>query len=88
MAADSGEWRDDSTFVVRLIAATEIVPSVKGLVPFSTRPADLRVSTAGGAGLPGALIQNRGVSEDRTASSAVAPADPSARSDHRDELSC
>lgn len=67
----SGEWRDDSTFVVRLIDPTDIVPSVAGRVPFSTRPSDLRVSTAGGAGLPGALIQNRGVSLDRTASASV-----------------
>ena len=65
------EWRDDSTFVVRLLDPTDVVPSVEGLVPFSTRPSDLRVSTAGGANLPGALIQNRGVSADRTADPTV-----------------
>lgn len=40
-------------------------------MPFSTRPSDLEVSTAGGAGLPGALITNRGVSLDRTADADV-----------------
>lgn len=67
----SGEWRDDSTFVVRLIDPTDIIPSVEGLVPFSTRPSDLRVSTAGGEGLSGAIIQNRGVSMDRVASASI-----------------
>lgn len=70
----SGEWRDDSTFVVGLIDPTDIIPSVAGRVPFSTRPAHLEVATAGSLGppmLPGALIQNRGVSSDRIASSSV-----------------
>ena len=67
----SGEWTDDSTFQIVLIDPTDIIPSVADAVPFSTRPSDLRVTTAGGDGLPGALIQNRAASADRIASSAV-----------------
>ena len=63
----SGEWRDDSTFVVRLIDPIDVVPSVADDVPFSTRSANMRISTAGGVGRTGALIQNRGVSADRIA---------------------
>ena len=55
----SGEWTDDSTFVVKLMDPKDIIPSVEGLVPFSTRPSDLSVGTAGGSGRPGALVQDR-----------------------------
>ena len=55
----SGEWTDDSTFVVTIIDPIDVIPSVAGRVPYSTRPSDLAVATAGGAGLPGAMLQNR-----------------------------
>ena len=41
----SGEWTDDSTFVVTIIDPIDVIPSVAGRVPYSTRP-----SSAGGAG--------------------------------------
>ena len=31
----SGEWTDDSTFVVVIIDPADSIPTVKGLVPFS-----------------------------------------------------
>lgn len=49
----------------------DIVPSVSDNVPFSTRSVGMQVSTAGGIGLSGALIQNRGVSSDRVADPTV-----------------
>ena len=55
----SGEWTDDSTFVVTIIDPIDVIPSVAGRIPYSTRASDLAVATAGGAGLPGAMLQNR-----------------------------
>ena len=54
---------------VTIIDPVDVVPSVPGQVPFSTRPSELRVATAGGAGRGGALLQNR-------ASQAALTADP------------
>jgi hypothetical protein len=67
----SGEWVDESTFVVQIIDPTDIIPSVSGLVPRSTRPSNLNVRAAGGRGLPGALIQNRGLSNESIADRTV-----------------
>ena len=67
----SGEWVDDSTFVVQLLDPIDVVPSVAGRTPFSTRERRLLVGTTGGSGLPGSLIQNRAVSSDRVADAGV-----------------
>ena len=52
----SGEWTDDSTFVVTIIDPIDVIPSVAGRIPYSTRASELAVATAGGEGLSGAKI--------------------------------
>ena len=42
-----------------IIDPIDVIPSVAGRIPYSTRASDLAVATAGGAGLPGAMLQNR-----------------------------
>ena len=39
----SGEWTDDSTFVVTIIDPIDVIPSVAGRIPHSTRASDLAV---------------------------------------------